>query len=347
MAPIMDELMTALWDHLRPHPYSHFHSHTTMRILGKLGGRNRKFLNHPPELAFQQFADEVPSFDVRLIGPNEKRPFPVEIGVDVAYAKLLEIPKTPAAKASDAYYKQQAFRMLSSQLKLYIGYDNLPEDLASLIRLQADDLLESKIQGPVDIFDKSERSSSIPKKLIQEESLKKLLKACFFATSIPDLEQTATSFVTDVCRHVVVVEVGRALAQARHTRRPFDVNSGEGPVYLDSRLLANVIVDCLSSDDVKMRDSAKRAMEDIKAAAGVIFGGADKAAKLPFWQHLGRVFCHSCHSEEWFTKAGGSLGIHLLATELDLGDSWLFERQSDFVRALMYVIKDTPADLPA
>ncbi|KAL3706148.1 transcription-associated protein 1 [Talaromyces marneffei ATCC 18224] len=347
MAPIMDELMTALWDHLRPHPYSHFHSHTTMRILGKLGGRNRKFLNHPPELTFQQFADEVPSFDVRLIGPNEKRPFPIEIGVDVAYSKLLEIPKTPAAKASDTYYKQQAFRMLSSQLKLYIGYDNMPEDLASLIRLQADDLLESKIQGPVDIFDKSERSSSIPKKLVQEETLKKLLKACFFATSIPDLEQTATSFVTDVCRHIVVVEVGRALAQARHTRRPFDVNSGEGPVYLDSRLLANVIVDCLSSDDAKMRDSAKRAMEDIKVAAGVIFGGADKAAKLPFWQHLGRVFCHSCHSEEWFTKAGGSLGIHLLATELDLGDSWLFERQADFVRALMYVIKDTPADLPA
>ena len=38
MAPIMDELMAALWDHLRPNPYSHFHAHTTMRILGKLGG---------------------------------------------------------------------------------------------------------------------------------------------------------------------------------------------------------------------------------------------------------------------------------------------------------------------
>lgn len=80
MAPIMDELMTALWDHLRPHPYNHFHAHTTMRILGKLGGRNRKFLNHPPELTFEQFSDDSPSFDIKLIGPSEKRPFPAQLG---------------------------------------------------------------------------------------------------------------------------------------------------------------------------------------------------------------------------------------------------------------------------
>jgi transformation/transcription domain-associated protein len=347
MSPIMDELMTALWDHLRPHPYSHFHSHTTMRILGKLGGRNRKFLNHPPELSFQQFADDAPSVDIRFIGPNEKRPFPVEIGIDLAYAKLLETPKAPSAKASDIYYKQQAYRMLSSQLKLYIGHENLPDDLASLIRLQAEDLLEGKIQGPVDILDKSERSVSISKKVVQEETLKKLLKACFFATTIPELEPAASSFVADVCRHIVVVEIGRAFAQARHTRKAFDVNSGEGPVFLDSRLLADVIVDCFSSDNSKTRDSAKAGLDVIKESAGIIFGAPDKAAKLPFWQHLGRVFCHSCHSEEWFTKAGGSLGIHLLATELELGDSWLYERQTEFVRALMYVIKDTPPDLPA
>jgi transformation/transcription domain-associated protein len=347
MAPIMDELMTALWDHLRPHPYSHFHSHTTMRILGKLGGRNRKFLNHPPELSFQQFADDTPSVDIRLIGPNEKRPFPVEIGVDLAYGKLLEAPKTNSTKSSDAYYKQQAYRMLSSQLKLFIGFETLPDHLASLIRLQAEDLLEGKIQGPIDIFDKSERSSSIPKKLGQEETMKKLLKACFYATGIPDLEQHAIPFVADVCRHFAVIEVGRAFAQARHTRKPFDVSTGEGPVYLDSRLLADVIVECLSSDNHKMRDAALTAMGVIKDAAGIIFGAPEKAAKLPFFQHLGRVFCHSCHSEEWFTKAGGSLGIHLLATDLDLGDPWLFERQTEFVRALMYVIKDTPSDLPA
>ena len=347
MAPIMDELMTALWDHLRPHPYNHFHAHTTMRILGKLGGRNRKFLNHPPELSFQQYSDDNPSFDIRLIGPSEKRPFPVDTGIDLAIGKLMEVPKSSSAVASDTYYKQQAYRMLSSHLKLQIGYENLPDDLASLIRLHANDLFESKPGAMADILEKSERTASIPKKVAQEATLKKLLKACIFATTIPDLEPAATAFVADVCKHFTIVEVGRALAQARHNRKPFDVANGEGPVYLDSRILAEAIVESLSSDHVHVREAAEKAMLVVKEAADVIFGAPDKAAKLPFFQHLGRVFCHSCHSEEWFTKAGGSLGINLLATNLDLGESWIYERHVEFCRALLHVIKDTPADLPA
>jgi Phosphatidylinositol kinase and protein kinases of the PI-3 kinase family len=143
------------------------------------------------------------------------------------------------------------------------------------------------------------------------------------------------------------VEVGRALAQVRHGRKALTLRNGEGPVYLDSRILAEALVECLSSDEVHVREAAEQAMVVVKDAAGVIFGSPEKAAKLPFFVHLGRVFCHSCYSEEWFTKAGGSLGISLLSTKLDLGDTWLYERHVEFCRALMYVIKDTPADLPA
>lgn len=347
MAPIMDELMTALWDHLRPHPYNHFHAHTTMRILGKLGGRNRKFLNHPPELSFQQYADDNPSFDIKLIGPSEKRPLPIDIGIDLAIGKLRETPKTPAGQDSDGYYKQQAYRMITSQLKLYIGHENLPDDLASLLRLHANDLYESKASAMVDILDKSERTSSISKKFTQEATLKKLLKASIFATTLPDLEESAKAFVGDVCKHFAVLEVGRALAQARHSRKPFDVSSGEGAVYLDSRVLAEAVVECLSSDSIRVREAAEAVMHVMKDAACVIFGAPDRVPKLPFFQHIGRIFCHACHGEEWFTKAGGCLGIHLFATSLDLGDAWLYDKQVDFVRALMYVMKDTLPDLPA
>ncbi|KLJ09499.1 transformation/transcription domain-associated protein [Blastomyces silverae] len=347
MAPIVDELMTALWDHLRPNPYSHFHAHTTMRILGKLGGRNRKFLNHPPELSFQPFADDIPSIDVKLIGgAGKERAFPLDIGIDLALGKLLEVPRTPAAKASDAHYKQQAYHMLSSQLKLYIGLEHPPEELAALVRLQANDLAEGRLVGP-DILEKSERSGSIPKKTAQEETMRKLLKACIIATTIPDLKQSATAFVADVCRHFTIIEVGRSLAQARHARRPFSVNSGEGPMYLDTRVLADALVECFSSDHPNVRDAAKSAMLTMRDTAAVIFGSPDKIAKLSFFSHLARVFCHNCHEEEWFTKAGGSLGIQVFVTELDLGTPWLVDRQAEFVRALMYVIKDTPTDLPA
>ncbi|KAI9827707.1 MAG: hypothetical protein M1819_006908 [Sarea resinae] len=347
MAPVIDELMTALWDHLRPSPYSHFHAHTTMRILGKLGGRNRRFLSGPPPLTFKQFADDDCSIDIRLIGSSKERAFPVDVGIDLAVSKLMEVPKAAAAKKSDGFYKQQAFRLLSSQLKLYIGFDNLPDDFAQILRLQANDLLEAKYDTASDLMEKSEREKSIFKKEAQEQTLKKLLKACLFAVSLPEVTVTAAALIADICRHFTILEIGRALAQAKHVRKPFDVRSGEGAMYIDTRVFADALLESLSSDNSLVREASENAIQVIYDSAELIFGSADKVHKLPFFIHLAKTFCHGCHEEEWFTKAGGSLGIDIFARRLDLGDAWMADRQIEFVRALMYVMKDMPQDLPA
>lgn len=347
MAPIMDDLMAALWSHLRPSPYVHFNYYTTMKILGKLGGRNRKFLNHPPELSFEQYVDDSPSIDIKLLGSNKDRAFPLAIGVDLAFEKLLEVPRTSAGKASDLYYKQKAYHLLSSQLKMYIGFEYPPDDLASLIRLHANDLASGDFDGPIDILDQSERQDSVVKRHAQEQTLRKLLKACIIAAGTPSLKQMAEPFLADVCRHLMVIDVGRTLAHSRHLKRPFSVSSGEGPLYLDPRVLAEAVVECLSSDDSNIRDSAKGVIHCVRDAAEIIFGSPDKIWRLTFFNHLSRTFCHACYSEEWFTKAGGSLGINLMTTELNPGENWLRDRQAEFVRALMYVVKDTPTDLSA
>lgn len=350
MAPIMDELMTALWEHLKPNPYSHFHAHTTMRILGKLGGRNRKFLNHAPQLTFNNSADDDPSIDIRPIGSNKDRAFPVNTGIDLAIAKLHEAPKLPAAKASDTFHKQQSFRLLSSQLKLNIGFDSLPDELIHLLQMQAGDLLANKAEllvDNVDVMSKSDKQQSMQKRRDQEDVLKKLLKACIYSCTIPELKLTATTFLHDVCRHFTVIELGRALAQARHRSRPFDVDSGEGESFLDPRVLANAFVEGFASDDIKVRETTEEAIKVVCDTSITLFGSMEKASKFPLFQHLAKVFCHNCHEMEWFAKAGGALGIHVFTTELDLGDEWLAGKQIDFVRALMFVIKDTPQDVPA
>ena len=154
-------------------------------------------------------------------------------------------------------------------------------------------------------------------------------------------------FVHDVCRHFTVVELGRALAQARHRSKPFDVNSGEGESFLDTKVLADAFVESLASDDIKVRETTEQAIIFVRDTASTLFGSVEKAAKLPFFQHLAKVFCHNCHELEWFAKAGGALGIRVLVTELGLGDEWLASKQIDFIRALMFVVKDMPQDVPA
>ena len=347
MAPVIDDLMSALWDHLRPNPYNHFHSHSTMRILGKLGGRNRKFLHGPPSLEFREYADDECSIDLKLIGSNKERAFPSNIGIDLAITKIKEVPKGPAAKKADAFYKQQSMRLVGAQLRLHIGFDSLPEDFAHLVRLHANDLVEGKYDIVSELMDKSDREKSIPKKEAQESTVKKLLKVCMFAMTLQDLKNSATSLLLDVCRHFTVLELGRALAHGGHIRKAFDVKSGEGPLCIDSRILAEAIVETLSSDNTDLREAAEQAVQNVFDSAAVIFGSTAKADRLPFFVHLAKIFCHNCHEEEWFTKAGGSLGINILTTKISLGDSWVIERQVDFVRALVYIIKDMPQDLPA
>lgn len=347
MAPVIDELMAALWEHLKPNPYSHFHAHTTMRILGKLGGRNRKFLNATPELCYKPYADDTPSINIKLIGSTKNRAFPAPTGIELAIARLIEIPKTPAAKKSDGFYKQQAFKLIVTHTKLLIGFDNLPDDFAQLVRLQANDLCANKFDAGEEFMEISERDKSIAKRDAQQETLKSLLKACIHAVTVSDVKNEATAFMANLCRHFTILEVGRALAQGKHNRKPFDVNAGEGPVFIDSRVIADAIGESLASDEASVRAAAEDAIITMRDAAEVILGSPDKVDKLPFFVHLAKTFTHSCHAEEWFIKAGGTLGIDIMLNKLGLSDAWTTDRQIEFVRALMYVIKDVPQDITA
>ncbi|TDZ59852.1 Transcription-associated protein 1 [Colletotrichum trifolii] len=349
MAPVIDELMTALFDHLKPHPYSHFHAHTTMRILGKLGGRNRKFMTDAQPLQYKSFADDVTSFDLRLMGSKKDRAFPAETGVDFAIRKLMEQPKSSKGNQSrqhDMYYKKQSFNYVKSQLKLRIGVENLPDDLPRLLRLLAQDLINKKIDFDFSAFETSDKERSIPKKDEQDALVRRLLKAVMYAESLPEFKEEASAFLMNICKHFTIVEVGRNLADMKRAYSLFNPNAGEGPLFIDTRVLSDAIVESLASDHPEVRESAQRAIREVYDTAATIFGSEQYVARLNFFSHLSSTFCHGCYEEEWFTKTGGSLGINFLLTELDLGDPWIMTKQTEFIRALMYVIKDMPQDLP-
>ncbi|KAJ3542518.1 hypothetical protein NMY22_g3491 [Coprinellus aureogranulatus] len=54
---VLRELMEALFNHLKPAPQSHHLVHTTIRILGKLGGRNHRLLFKEPALTWHHSSD--------------------------------------------------------------------------------------------------------------------------------------------------------------------------------------------------------------------------------------------------------------------------------------------------
>ncbi|KAK6079371.1 histone acetylase complex subunit (FAT domain-containing protein) [Seiridium cupressi] len=349
MAPVIEELMNALFEHLKPHPYSHFHAHTTMRILGKLGGRNRKFMTDALPVSYQRYADDPSSFDMRLIGSKKDRAFRSDLGIDCAIRKLMEIPKptkTTANKQQEEFYKRQALQLIKAQIKLRIGLDNLPEDLPRLVRLQAQDLVAKKFDHDLLAFNISERERSVIKKDEEDKTMKRLLKAIIFAESIKEFQDEADLFLMNICRHFTIIEIGRGLIDWKRANSPFEVMNGEGPLFVETRTLCDAILESLASDLNEVRDAGFRAIRAIYDSTVTIFGSDAHVARLPLFTHLCQVFCHGCYEEEWFTKTGGSLGIQYILTEFDLGDAWVGLRQMELIRALMYVIKDMPQDLP-
>lgn len=346
MAPVIDELMTALWEHLKPSPYNHFHAHTTMRILGKLGGRNRRFLDGPPSLEFKPYSDNNSHLDIKLVGAPTSMSFPATLGIDEAIQRLRSSPKKDSLRANDLVYKQQALQLVITQIKLLIGTDSLPDNFMQLVRLQAEDLAQEVYDKGIESNFPDDRDKSLAKRDEQQETLRRLLSACISATSIPELKLDHTAFLMDVYTHFVIVEVGRALAEISRDMRPFRIDVSEGSLVLDHRVLVDAIIDSLSSDESETRNEGENAILNIYRVATSIFGSKDKVNKLPIFSRLISSCCHSCYEEEWYTKSGGILGISIMASKIDLGTPWLAERQLDICRALLYAAKDLPDDLP-
>lgn len=114
MANVMSEVILALWSHLRPAPYPW--GGKSLQLLGKLGGRNRRFLKEPLALECK----ENPEHGLRLILTFEpETPFlvPLDRCINLAISAVMN-----KNSSMDAFYRKQALKFLrvclSSQLDL-------------------------------------------------------------------------------------------------------------------------------------------------------------------------------------------------------------------------------------
>ena len=114
MANVMSEVILALWSYLRPAPYPW--GGKALQLLGKLGGRNRRFLKEPLALECK----ENPEHGLRLILTFEpSTPFLVPLDRCINLAVTAVMHKNAGM---DSFYRKQALKFLrvclSSQLNL-------------------------------------------------------------------------------------------------------------------------------------------------------------------------------------------------------------------------------------
>ncbi|KAK9238263.1 hypothetical protein V1525DRAFT_117414 [Lipomyces kononenkoae] len=337
--PVIEEVMEALWTHLKPLPYPHQPSHTTLRILGKLGGRNRRFLEPPKKLNADGAAENEASIMIDINGLAGRRAFPLAAGLDAVFRAVMDY-------RGDIHYRVEAFHLLATTARMFIDRANLGPDPAQVL-LECVKAIKTGMIPPDPKFSLQSQPRSTRKLHAQNDMFLKILNYCFNAVAISKVRDEAITLINDICEHVMMLEIGKVIMEVKRDKRPFLVTDHEDPLCIDFRLLYQAISDALGSYKAPVREAGMDAIRLIYKTCVSIFGTPEAAQKFPVFKMLVSVFCHSCFEEQWYNKAGGCLGLKVLLTECDFSREWVLKREIDMIRALLFVLKDIPPELPS
>lgn len=337
IAPVIDDIMAALWRHLEPIPYHHHHSHTAIRILGKLGGRNHKHIKPCEKLRPQSELDQEVKALFSIHGFDDKIPVSITPGVESAI-KLLEDPRLKV------HYRISAYKYLSTILKLFIDTTPIPQDYGSYVQEILGLLKQEEISDPPALEPSDIKNSD---KLDHQQKLfSRLLETLFFAHSIPDLKEESGKLIENIARHFTLAQLGSSVIAKIKRDRPFSVLDQEGKVYLSETVFINALSYALSFWDKEVREKGRQTIRDIYKATVLIFGSDEDALYFPLFRAMLYKFTHCCYSEHYHTKLGGVLGLCTMFEDLGIPPKWFFKRQFELVRSIFFILRDTPETAP-
>lgn len=375
MAPVMKELMNALWKHLRPLPYNQDHAKAAMRILGKLGGRNRRMLNIPPNLDFNKYIESGTAAAVTF----DPHTSPQTLSLD----KCLEVACSTLEKSDvDIYYKKHAYDFLKVNIVMMLELDESPENLAQalyqrvkehFLQPEADSKPgdKSEKKDAMEVDKSAEDGSTIAgntieenglkperlagngytkfmsKRLAQEEALRTILVAIMKASTLPEIGDDADSLFKNICRHFMLLHIGEAIDAKEAGSKPLSEIMDEklSVQNLSSIILVDAVVKVISSEDLKLRRRAEESLLLCFDVASKVFGGKEQVWKLPIFRMFASQFCSCCYKQEWFYKRGGCFGISFISSQLEMGTKWMRDHELDFIRALLFVLKDVSPEM--
>ncbi|CAM6100600.1 unnamed protein product [Calypogeia fissa] len=201
MANVMSELILTLWSHLRPKP--HPFGSKSLQLLGKLGGRNRRFLKEP--LALE--SKENPEHGLRLIltfEPTTSFLVPLDRCIFLARTAVMG-----TQAGVDAFYRKHALKFLrvclSSVLNLKgnVGNEGVTAGQLSTMFVTSVDSSRRRAETSNMKVDLGVKTKT---QLMAERSVfKVLLMTVIAASAESELREPKDDFVLNVCRHFAMI----------------------------------------------------------------------------------------------------------------------------------------------
>lgn len=331
--PVLPEILPALWRLLQPLPFDHKLSHTTLRILGKLGGRSRAHIRPPNDLRSVSALDQ----DSCALLTMDKGDVVLPLRVTPAVTVALRVLESPSM--FDPEYHMHAFKVLSAVMLKFIPQDTTDLSVeivdsnvrASLANANDDPpVMKDFVNAPVDRVQTR----------LSAELVEQLLKGLFLCCQT-DLKEQAQSLIRHVVEHLVLLELAEFNTERHRALRPLRLEDEEGPQYVPARTLVSATVLALSHENSEVSDTAANALRYIHECGALLCGPDSETFRRPMFRVMFAKISHACFDEPWYVKRGALRGLDVLIREMDPPKSWLKVRAVELARTLFFVIKDS------
>ena len=180
----------------------------------------------------------------------------------------------------------------------------------------------------------------------------KAMSGLFLACSPSSISSRALVFVRDFCRRAFALELARTDGQA-----PVQ---GFTPEVSRKRFLplTQALSDCFVSTLAEAKSARRDGLLDLLAtiitdfrtlAAATEFAGKSEASRsvdrmINAFSHR---FVNLCHEEDWSQKMAGVSAMNVLILKVDLSIKLIIDLEIDYIRALLFCLRDAPKEVPA
>ena len=161
----------------------------------------------------------------------------------------------------------------------------------------------------------------------------------FDATHLPEVKDEADKFILELSRAVFSMELRKnATKEAGLKRYPSPLLCS----YLEALPCA------LARDSTKEVQKGQEQITSIlnDLVAMCMQNGVHAQDIVPMLIQISARFCAVCLDDSWMRKSAGYIGIRILTCLPNIGVKWVGDREVEFVRALLHILKDLPFDLP-
>lgn len=314
MGPVLRELMTALHQLLKPIPANRGHANSAVKILGKLGGRNRRFQEVENMLEWENPATQVTT----TITLEDK-------GHKLSLGSLVRTSKACLAE-DNAIYRDDGLQVLM---------------LSALSMLQ-------EVSRHAHGSDADEQNAPNPEGNV---TFSRTMTGLFLACGQPEIGDKAMTFVRDFCKRAFALELARP-EHVKHERYNPDTGRNRRQLALTTALEES-FVDTLSDSTNPQREGLRKVLINVIKDFKTLASELDTTGKLEQARNTDRMlyqiaqrFAQLCHEEDWSRKMAGVLAIRVFVDEVDINRKLLLELEIEYIRALLFCLRDAPKDAP-